>query len=262
METRSSSKVVNMTVSDEIKEYFTQLLEPLATNESILEMFTKFKEDVLTKVTEQANRIDELEALLSVRKVVVDKLTEKCDYNEKLLATLEIKCDNNEQYSRRTCLRIHGIEFDDRKAKDEKVNDLVKICYETMGLKFDENVIDRAHRIGSKYTDKVTGKQTKSIIVKFKSWAPRSEFYKKRPRNFENGKKKPGAAPFSVSLDLTKRKYELLKRAEGIINQYQDIKYAFCDINCSLGLKLTNDKFVFFNDDKQLKDLLIDLRRN
>ena len=260
MQTRSASKHSEMSVSNEIKEYFSELLEPLATNESIQTMFSEFKEKVLAKVTAQAERIDELEPLVSVKDTDMKKLIESSNNNEKLLHRLSIKCDDNEQYSRRSCVRIHGIEFNEGKAKDENVNEIVKRCYETMGMSFNENSIDRAHRIGKPYTDKESGKTIRSIIVKFKAWADRTSFYKNRPKRFINGKKKPGSTPFSVSLDITKRRYELLKRALGIVDQYYDVKYAFCDINCSLGIKLTNDKLLFFNDNEQLEDHLFDLR--
>ena len=39
---------------------------------------------------------------------------------------------------------------------------------------------------------KKNSKKIQSIIVKFKSWKFRKEFYDARPRNFINGNKKPG----------------------------------------------------------------------
>ena len=249
-----------MPVSDEIKEYFSKLLEPLATNDTIRSMLDAFKEEVLAKVTEQAKQIEKLEALLAVKENVMEKVLENCANNEKQLADLKIKCDDNEQYSRRSCVRIHGVQFDKEKAKEERVNEIVKNCYETMGLTFTENLIDRAHRIGKVYVDRVSGKKTKSIIVKFKSWADRINFYKNRPKRFVDGTKKPGDIPFAVSLDLTKRRYDLLKRAEGLVNQYNDIKYAFCDVNCSLGFKMANDEFLFFNNEDELQNCLVGLR--
>ena len=49
--------------------------------------------------------------------------------------------------------------------------------------------------------------KARSIIVKFKSWGLRTAFYKACLRKFMNGRKKPGAKNFSVSLNLTKRRY-------------------------------------------------------
>ena len=45
----------------------------------------------------------------------------------------------------------------------------IRECYSASELPFNEEVIDRAHRVGKEYTDKITKKQVKSIIVKLKS---------------------------------------------------------------------------------------------
>ena len=61
-----------MPVSGEIKEYFSQLIEPLATNDTIRSMLDAFKEEVLAKVTEKAKQIEKLEALLAVKENVME----------------------------------------------------------------------------------------------------------------------------------------------------------------------------------------------
>ena len=103
--------------------------------------------------------------------------------------------------------------------------------------------IHRVHRIGKKYTDENTGKKVQSIIVKFKSWKSRKEFYDARPRNFVNGKKKPGLNFFNVSVDLTRRRYLLLETAKGIVKNNPNISYVYADINYSLGIKFKNESF-------------------
>ena len=122
-------------------------------------MFQKIKEEIVTKFEErfieQNKRIDELD--------------ERVSYQENIINQLLIKCDDNEQYSRRNCLRIHGIES----KKNEKIDDLrqkVKECYESVQVPFAQEDIDRAHRIGMEYAEKNSGKEVKSITVKFKSW--------------------------------------------------------------------------------------------
>ena len=66
--------------------------------------------------------------------------------------------NDNEQYSRCSCLRIHGIECSDDERNDN-VLERVKECYEEMNLSFQDENIDRVHRIGKTYTDKNTGKK-------------------------------------------------------------------------------------------------------
>ena len=46
-------------------------------------------------------------------------------------------------------------------------------CYNALKLPFNEEVIDRAHRVGKKYRDKISKKRVKSIIANFKSWKAR-----------------------------------------------------------------------------------------
>ena len=104
--------------------------------------------------------------------------------------------------------------------------------------------------------DKERKKKVRSIIVKFKSWKARATFYKARPKNYVNGRKKPGLTSFSVSLDLTKRRYSLLAKAKSIIKDNPAVMFAFADINCSLALKLNYDKFHYFKSEDELDNIL------
>ena len=109
----------SFSVNDDAKEYFENLIKPLATNDSLQEIlnqfnerFNQFEEEIISKfktqISEQEERIIVLESSLALRQNTIDVLLDK----------IEIKCDNNEQYSRRSCLRIHGIEWKDR--EDDK----------------------------------------------------------------------------------------------------------------------------------------------
>ena len=96
-----------MSVSQEILEYFSEIVKPLATNEILEDMFKKLKEEIISKFEEkfdeQNRKIDEL----------VGKSAIQANTNDQLI----IKCDDNEQYSRGSCLRIHGIECSDDEKK-------------------------------------------------------------------------------------------------------------------------------------------------
>ena len=59
---------------------------------------------------------------------------------------LEIQCDDNEQYSRRSCVRIHGLDYNCD--EDNNVMEKVERCYRDMGIDFNLNEIDRAHYVG------------------------------------------------------------------------------------------------------------------
>ena len=125
-----------------------------------------------------------------------------------------------------------------------------------MGIPFDENGIDRAHGIRQPFLDKERKKKVRSIIVNFKSWKVRATFFKARPKNYVNGRKKPGLTSFSVSLDLTKRCYLLLAKAKSIIKDNPAVMFAFANNNCSLAMKLNDDKFHYINSKDELNKIL------
>ena len=92
------------------------------------------------------------------------------------------------------------------------------------------------HSIGKPYKNESSGLIMKPIIIKFKSWGYRQDVYRNRPRRFENGKKKAGENSFSVSLDLTKRRYNLLK-AQGIAKEIDNKSFVCADVNCPLAIR-------------------------
>ena len=239
--TRSQSK--SMSITTEIRDYFENLVKPLVTNEKLEQMFKSFEEGLMKKIEnkfkEQNSRIEKLESEIALKQNVIENL--------------EIKCDDNEQYSRRSCLRVHGLEFSD----EEDEGDMKKMekCCNDMGVEFNQNEIDRAHYIGKPYMDKKKNKKVRSFIVKFKSWKTRTSFYKSRPRNHLDGQRKPGST-FNVSLDLTKRRYDLLMKARGLIIGNPLVAYAFCDINCSLVIKFNDNTYQYFNSELELDKLL------
>ena len=51
--TRSSAKTTNMSVSQEIRQYSSELVKPLATNEILEDTFKKLKEEIISKSEEK-----------------------------------------------------------------------------------------------------------------------------------------------------------------------------------------------------------------
>ena len=75
------------------------------------------------------------------------------------------------------------------------------------------------------------------MIVKSKGFNPRTKVYKARKHKSD----------ISIQLDLSKRRYDLLKEARTRIKDVDSVEYAFADKNCSLGLHLKNGRFSFFS---------------
>ena len=239
--TCSQSK--SMSITSEMRDYFENLMKPLVTNGKLEQLLKSFQDGLMKKIedkfNEQNTRIEELESKLAIKQNIID--------------TLGIKCDDNEQYSRRSCLRVHGLDFSSD--EDEGVMKKVGKCCSDMGIKFNQNEIDRVHYIGQPYMDKMKNEKVRSLIIKFKSWKSRTTFYKSRSRNHLDRQKKPGSS-FNVSLDLTKRRYNLLMKARGLIANNLSVAYAFCDINCSLVIKFNDNTYRYFNSECELNNLL------
>ena len=99
---------------------------------------------------------------------------------------------------------------------------------------------------------------TKLIIIMFKSWWYRQNVYWNRPRRFENGKKKSAENYFSVSLDLPKQRYKLLKFAQGIVKEMNNVSFACADVNCSPAMRFKNGIIKHYNSEYEFRFLLND----
>ena len=103
---------------------------------------------------------------------------------------LEINIEDGEQYSRRMCLRIDGIDLKSNENENnsscmEKVQQKV---FEEMGVQVPAVSIDRARRIGKRFpaTDekgrKIISQDHQQVIVKFNNWGSRMMCYNNRKK--------------------------------------------------------------------------------
>ena len=127
-----------------------------------------------------------------------------------------------EQYGRRLCLRIDGLSTVQNESSDD-VLELTKSLFKEAKVAVPDNVLDRAHRIGPSYKDKITSKKCKSIIVRFTTFRHRTLFYRAR-KNLKSG--------FKVKLDLTKSRFNLLKKANDHVKEIPAISFCYEDVNC------------------------------
>ena len=70
------------------------------------------------------------------------------------------------------------------------------------------------------------GKECQQVIVKFNVFFPRMKVYRARKHKSD----------ISIQLDLTKRRYDLLKEVRTRIKDVDSGEYAFADMNCYQGL--------------------------
>ena len=129
-----------------MKYYFEKLIEPLVTNKLLEDLLNILKDDLSKKfdekISEQSAKIEKFGSIISIYENTIDQLL--------------VKCNDNEQYSRRSCLRIHGVEVKEKEGKDDVMNTLEQ-CYSSLDVPFNPNDVDRAHLIGLSHTDNHSG---------------------------------------------------------------------------------------------------------
>ena len=153
-----------------------------------------------------------------------------------------------EQYGRRLFLRIDGVPTVKDESSDD-VLDFTKSLFKEAKVAVPDNVLDRAHRIGPSYTDRIKNKKCKSIIVRFITFRHRTLFYKAR-KKLKHG--------FKVKLDLTKSRFNLLKKANDHIKEIPAISFCYADVNCRLRVKFRDAKQenIFFSTFDELREIV------
>ena len=182
------------------------------------------------------------------------------------IVKLQEACENNEQYSRRYSVRIHGFETK-KDEKSEAIMNIIRDVCKSVKVPFVKGEISRAHRIGKTYIDKKSGKEKQSIIVKFKDWQPRTRLYKACPQQGNRpatpatrSARKPGPA-FSITADLTNVRYKLLQYAHEKADMIREIDFVFSDVNCRLGLSIKK-QLKFFNNREDFDAIIASLSNN
>ena len=108
--------------------------------------------------------------LIVKRKTQVTELTDK-------VSNLSVQTDEQEQYSLRNCLLIHGVEEN----RNEDTDTLsINIINEHLGLNIQPSDIDRTHRIGNK--NKVH-KKVRAIIIEFTRYNTRKKVFMNRRKS-------------------------------------------------------------------------------
>ena len=140
-----------------------------------------------------------------------------------------------EQCGRWVCVRIDNVPVEFEETVDS--------VYEKVGEFFGEacpdipvSCINRAHCIGSEFKTYRNKKECCSIIVRFMNFRHRKMFYKNKKR-FKD---------VHIKLDLTKRRYRILKDAIDLPKKHADLDYVFADFNSRLKVVFKHGKSNFF----------------
>ena len=208
--------------------------------------FSQISEN-LSNVTENMATKECITRLMSIideQKEKIQKMEDKIAVMDSHIIHLRKSNEANEQYQRRLCLRINGIDMPSNGLKETGEECLSKVRNALDKLKVDipDTVIDRAHRIGRMKV--IDGKKVQPMIVRFTTWRHRTNVYRAR-KNCEE---------YRIKLDLTKDRVSLLKRANELLISDQN-SFAFCNYNCQ-PVWFNNGKYRHFGDIDELKRLI------
>ena len=131
---------------------------------------------------------------------------------KKRISKLETVADNAEQYSRRNCLRISGINENPNECTDSIVLDLAKAI--DVELKIED--IDRSHRLGKPGSEASPRSKPRDIIVKFATYRMRQKVYKSRTLTKERNYRR-----VFINEDLTILRSQLLYEARRRVKSKQ-----------------------------------------
>jgi len=154
-----------------IENKFKEVMENMASKASIadLRLLILEQNEIISKQNEE---ISKLQNDLSETKDKVAILSVSVDNLKKM-------CDSQEQYSRRSCLRIKGIMKDINETPDMCVKKVIEVCNNELNVKINDQMIDRAHRVGRKRD---------IMIVKFTSFKHKKTTWSFRPSKINDYK--------------------------------------------------------------------------
>lgn len=154
-------------------------------------------EDLTLSVKTMSDKFDEFEKDRKEKEKIIKGLKQEVSSLKERVEELEKISDDHEQYSRRNCLLLHGIEEEKDEVTDDKV---ISVLQEKMELQIDKEDLDRSHRIG-----KPSPQKKRPIIVKFARYNIRKSAYSHKKRLKNTG--------ISITESLTAFRMEQLKKA-------------------------------------------------
>ena len=115
--------------------------------------------ELMESVQHMSDKFDDFAKDRKEKEEIINNLKEEVSTLKGRVETLEKKSDGQEQYLRRNCILVHGLEEN----KDEITDDLVaSFIKDKMVIDLSVNDIDGSHRIG-----KPSPQKRRPIIVKF-----------------------------------------------------------------------------------------------
>ena len=126
--------------------------------------------DLADSVKFMTSKFDELEKDRKEQEKIINNLKGEVSYLSEKLGKLEESIDAQQQYSRRNCLLLHGIE--ETKGEDTE-NTVLEVLNNDMGLNISKTALDLSHRIGNPKMKK----KSRPIIIKFVRYYDRRDVF-------------------------------------------------------------------------------------
>lgn len=199
------------------------------------------------------DRYDERENALVTRIQQLERKVASLEHEQAFASVcrknLERKIDDCEQYSRKVSLVLHGVPVK-RGDDDSAIRQLVVEEIKRLKLDILEREVDRAHRTGAPYFNRVTKSRVTPVIVRLTSWYARNEFYNARKDS-----------KFFIKADMTQRRLDVLNQARDLqaVENSTAAKVAkriFADRNCHLTFISIDDRFFKFNSIDEFANLI------
>ena len=100
-------------------------------------------EELKSSVEVMSDKFDEYEK--DRKEKIINELQNEVSFLKERIDLLEKKPDDSEQYSRRNCLLVHGVEEQEQENTDNIVLNVIK---EHLDIELSVKDFDRSHRIG------------------------------------------------------------------------------------------------------------------
>ncbi len=166
-----NEKSVKNIVVDAVKEAISNLPNKDQMKDLLDALETKLNETVWEKIKKAVEPLNAKVEQLELKHAVYEAHFAGL---EKRLEDAEEYLDDTEQYSRRACLRIHGIPLPKKAEFATDCIRKVKEVFKEIEVTAPDEAIDRAHCIGGKVKDNATGEVRQAMIVKFLTWKYRT----------------------------------------------------------------------------------------
>jgi uncharacterized coiled-coil protein SlyX len=229
--------------SHEMEEMFERKLKQFTStvaSKDDIEELKSLISNLNEKILQQNKIITSLKVNVAEQDVTISKMEDRIGVLSSSLNVLKKKSDDQEQYSRRYCLRINGITKQPNESNEICVEKVIGVCKD-LSLDIRHQDIDRAHRVG---------REKKCMIVKFFSFNKRTALYRARKKS----------KSVKIHLDLTKTRLDLLDNARNLLTEKSNVEFVFADINCNTVVKLKGDelqyKFTFFDSLEKFQEIL------